>query len=178
MDQVSRYLVLSDRAYADTSGVPVRLAYGTRTASTVAVDLPTARALEAGDAAALSPAWTGALRAARVLVPAGEDELSAVLDRNRQASADRSAVHIALLPTSYCNMGCAYCGQEHTRGGLTRDHRSRVRDRVLRAVNAPGTRSARIDWFGAEPMMGYAVIRDLAPGSSPPPPSAGSPTPR
>ncbi|MYU47360.1 hypothetical protein GTV15_00515, partial [Streptomyces sp. SID7803] len=34
MDQVSRYLVLSDRAYADTSGVPVRLAYGTRTAST------------------------------------------------------------------------------------------------------------------------------------------------
>ncbi|MCX4446093.1 radical SAM/SPASM domain-containing protein [Streptomyces sp. NPDC087866] len=163
MDQVSRYLVLSDRAYADTTGVPVRLAYSTRTASTVAVDLPTARALEAGDAAALSPAWTGALRAAQLLVPAGEDELSAVLDRNRQASADRSAVHIALLPTSYCNMGCAYCGQEHTRGGLSRTHRSRVRDRVLRAVNAPETRSARIDWFGAEPMMGYAVIRDLAP---------------
>ncbi|WUS99974.1 radical SAM protein [Streptomyces sp. NBC_00708] len=163
MDQVSRYLVLSDRAYADAAGVRVRLVYSTRTASTVAVDLATARALEAGDPAALTPAWAGALRTAEVLVPAGEDELTAVLDRNRRASADRSAVHIALLPTSYCNMGCSYCGQEHTRGGLSRDHRDRVRDRVLRAVNAPETRSARIDWFGAEPMMGYAVIRDLAP---------------
>ncbi|MFI8100511.1 radical SAM protein [Streptomyces sp. NPDC086023] len=163
MERVSRYLVLSDRTYADASGVRVRLAYSTRTAGAMAVDLATARALEAGDPAALTPAWASALRAAEVLVPDGEDELSAVLDRNRRASADRSAVHLALLPTSYCNMGCAYCGQEHTRGGLTHTHRSRVRDRVLRAVNAPQTRSVRIDWFGAEPMMGYAVIRDLAP---------------
>ncbi|MER6115334.1 radical SAM protein [Streptomyces sp. NPDC001743] len=163
MDQVSKYLVMSDHAYADAAGVRVRLAYSTRTASTMAVDLATARALETGEPAALSPAWAGALRAAEVLVPAGEDELSAVLDRNRRASADRSAVHIALLPTSYCNMGCAYCGQQHTRGGLSHTHRSRVRDRVLRAVAAPETRRVRIDWFGAEPMMGYAIIRDLAP---------------
>ncbi|GAA4933698.1 radical SAM/SPASM domain-containing protein [Streptomyces coeruleoprunus] len=154
---------MSDRAYTDTTGVPVRLVYSTRTARVVAVDAATARALEDRDPAALSPAWRDALRTAEVLVPAGEGELSAVLDRNRRASADRSAVHIALLPTSYCNMGCAYCGQQHTRGGLSRTHRSQVRDRVLRALNAPATRRLRVDWFGAEPMMGYAVIRDLAP---------------
>lgn len=163
MDRVSRYLVMSDRTYTDDTGVPVRLAYSTRTAKVMAVDVATARALEAGAPADMSPAWTAALRSAEVLVPADENELSAVLDRNRRASADRSAVQIALLPTSYCNMGCAYCGQEHSRGGLTSTHRSQVHDRVLRAVNAPTTRRLRIDWFGAEPMMGYAVIRDLAP---------------
>ncbi|MER7762993.1 radical SAM protein [Streptomyces sp. NPDC097619] len=164
MDRVSRYLVLSDRTYADATGVRVRLAYSTRTAHTLAVDPATALALQDGDPGGLSPAWTGALRAAEVLVPDGQDELTSVLDRNRRANADRSAVHIALLPTSYCNMGCAYCGQQHTRGGLTAGHRDRVRARVLRAVAAPDTRSVRVDWFGAEPLMGYAVIRDLAPG--------------
>ncbi|WP_424210947.1 radical SAM protein [Streptomyces sp. BI20] len=163
MDRVSRYLVLSEREYADDTGVRVRLAYSTRTARVVAVDPAAARALAAGDPSALAPAWTAPLRAAELLVPAGQDELTAVLDRNRRASADRSAVHIALLPTSYCNMGCAYCGQEHTRGGLTANHRDRIRDRVLRAIAAPATRAARVDWFGAEPLMGYAVIRDLAP---------------
>lgn len=162
-EQVSRYLVLSDSTYTDGTGVRVRLAYSTRTATVVAVDAPTAQALEAGDAAAMTPAWRAVLRGTEALVPAGEQELTAVLDRNRRASGDRSAVQIALLPTSYCNMGCAYCGQQHTRGGLSRTHRSQVRDRVLRAIDAPATRSLRLDWFGAEPMMGYAVIRDLAP---------------
>ncbi|WP_149182523.1 radical SAM protein [Streptomyces sp. TRM49041] len=163
MDRVSRYLVMSDRTYTDVTGVRARLVYSTRTAKVMAVDVATARALEARDAAGVAPAWRDALRGAEVLVPADETELTAVLDRNRRASADRSAVQISLLPTSYCNMGCAYCGQQHTRGGLSRTHRDQVRDRVLRAVNAPATRRLRIDWFGAEPMMGYAVIRDLAP---------------
>ncbi|WP_329134478.1 radical SAM protein [Streptomyces sp. NBC_01476] len=162
-EQVSRYLVLSDRTYADDSGIRVRLAYSTRTAKLLVLDLATAQALEAGDAARVTPPWRAVLRGAEVLVPAGERELPAVLDRNRAASRDRSAVQIALLPTSYCNMGCSYCGQEHTRGGLTRDHRSQVRDRVLRAIAAPTTRTLRLDWFGAEPMVGYPVIRDLAP---------------
>ncbi|SEL15049.1 radical SAM protein [Streptacidiphilus jiangxiensis] len=163
MDKVSRYLVVSERTYAGTGGVRVRLLYGTRTARTLAVDPATADALLRRDAEAVPPPWREPLREHRILVPAEEDERGAVLDRNRRASADRSAVHIALLPTSYCNMGCTYCGQEHTRGGLGRDHRDRVRDRVLRAIEAPSTRSLRLDWFGAEPMVGYAVIRSLAP---------------
>ena len=163
MDKVSRYVVISDKTYRDDSGLEVRLLYGTRTARLVAVDPDTAESLRTGSPAGVSPLVSAALRAAQIVVPAEQDEMSAVLDRNRLASGDRSSVHIALLPTSYCNMGCSYCGQEHSRGGLTRNHRDQVRARVLRALNAPSTARARIDWFGGEPMMGYAVIRDLAP---------------
>lgn len=162
-EKVSRYVVASRQTYRHSTGVRVRLVYATRTAALTAVDPETARAIEAGDLEAIHPRWLAALRRARVVVPAEDDERAMVLARNNAAAHDRSAVHIALLPTSYCNMGCAYCGQQHTRGALSADHRSRVRERVLRAIDAPTTKSARIDWFGAEPMMGYAVIKDLAP---------------
>jgi uncharacterized protein len=163
MEKVSRYLVISDAAYADESGVRMRFAYATRTASLMVVDLATAAALQAGDPDGTDPGRRAELRQARVIVPAGDDEMAMVLERNKRAARDRSAVHISLLPTSYCNMSCAYCGQEHSRSRLSAEHRDRVRQRVLRAMRAPQTSAARIDWFGAEPLMGYAVIRDMAP---------------
>lgn len=162
-EKVSRYVVASRTTYRHATGTRVRLVYATRTATLTAVDPETARAIEAGELERVHPRWLEALRQARVVVPAADDERAMVLARNKTATRDRSSVHIALLPTRYCNMSCAYCGQEHTRGGLSADHRGRVRERVLRAINAPTTKSARVDWFGAEPMMGYAVIKDLAP---------------
>lgn len=163
MERITRYVVVSDSVYRAETGLRVRLLYATRQARPVVVDLPTGDAVAAGDLARIPVDWLPALRDATVVIPEDTDERTAVLDRNRRAAADRSNVHIALLPTAYCNMGCSYCGQEHTRGGLGGDHRRQVRDRVLRAIAAPTTRNARIDWFGAEPMIGYPVIRDLAP---------------
>jgi uncharacterized protein len=66
------------------------------------------------------------------------------------------------LPTTYCNMGCTYCGQEHTRGRLTANHREAVARRVLSGIAEPSTEEVRISWFGAEPMVGYPAVRDLS----------------
>ncbi|MFG2721431.1 radical SAM protein [Streptomyces sp. NPDC048416] len=66
------------------------------------------------------------------------------------------------MPTSYCNMGCEYCGQEHTKGAVRGRHRDAVADRVDRAMRSPGTRRILVNWFGAEPMMAYAIIRSLS----------------
>lgn len=162
MEKVSRYLVISDRTYADENGRQVRLLYGTRTAKLMFVPPRVAQALATGHIEPLPETLLGTLRAAQIVVPADQDELDSILAKYRQAATDRSGVQFILLPTSYCNMGCSYCGQEHVRGGLGRDHRDRVRARVLRAIRLPTTKQITVDWFGAEPMMGYAVIRDLA----------------
>jgi uncharacterized protein len=45
---------------------------------------------------------------------------------------------------------------------LRGNHREVVRNRVMRILDDPVTRSARVDWFGGEPLMAFAVIRDLA----------------
>ncbi|MCO5973219.1 radical SAM/SPASM domain-containing protein [Actinoallomurus soli] len=162
-EKVSRYVVVSDHVYGDDEGLRVSLLYATRTAKALFVVPRIADAVRAGDIGAIPPATLAQLRQAQAVVPDGEDELEAILERNRTAALDTSAASFILLPTSYCNMGCTYCGQEHVRGRLTADHRDRIRARVLRALRLPATRQLNVDWFGAEPMMGYAVIRDLAP---------------
>jgi uncharacterized protein len=163
MEKISRYVVTSQATYRDSSGIMLRFLYATRTAHLMAVDLATAHAIDNGDVDALDQSRLAELREARAVVPADADERTMVLNRNRAAAGDHSKVHISLLPTSYCNMGCSYCGQEHAKGGLSADHRDRVRQRVLGAIAAPTTTHARIDWYGAEPLMGYAIIKDLAP---------------
>jgi uncharacterized protein len=161
-EKVSRYIVISRNTYGDGDDLRARVVYATRTAQTLYVPVPVADALAAGDVSALSPGMRQKLRDAQVVVPAEEDETAAILRRNRAAGQDASLVQFILMPTSYCNMGCLYCGQEHERGGMNRNHRDKIRARVLRAIRRPGTKKVRIDWFGAEPMMGYPVIRDLA----------------
>lgn len=160
-EKVSRYVVVSDRVYGDDVGIQVHIVYATRTAKLLFVIPQVAEALRKGDIGAISPGTLAEFRKAQVVVPDGRDELDEILDRNRAAAADPATVSFILLPTSYCNMGCAYCGQEHLRGGLSADHRDRVRARVLRALRLPESRRLAVDWFGAEPMMGYTVIRDL-----------------
>ncbi|MFI6599558.1 radical SAM protein [Nonomuraea sp. NPDC050536] len=161
-EKIGRYFVVSDNVYDDGSGLRVNIVYATRTAELMFVIPEVADALRAGELDPVSPGTRAALREAQIVVPEGQDELDEILSRNRAAALDRSLVNFILLPTSYCNMGCAYCGQEHVRGGLTADHRDRVRARVLRAMRLPTTRRALVDWFGSEPMMGYAIIRDLS----------------
>lgn len=85
------------------------------------------------------------------------------LARMEAAATSLSNPIMVLLPGSYCNMGCTYCGQEHRRGTLIGPHRDAVRDRVLRKIAAATTETISVRWFGAEPLMSYAVIKYLAP---------------
>jgi uncharacterized protein len=163
MDKVSRYIVISEETYTDETGQRLRLVYATRTARVMPVLPRVAAALLADDVRSVPDVLLPGLRQAEVIVPAGEDELTAMVTRNRVAASDPSIVQFILLPATYCNMGCAYCGQEHLRGGLSPDHRNKVRARVLRAIRRDTTQEIKVDWFGAEPMMGFAAIRDLAP---------------
>src|SRR5918912_3700303 len=130
-ERVSRYLVVSDQVYEDEAGERLRIAYATRTATTLAIDEENARALQAGRLDEIPDHVLAELREAEAIVPQTGDELTDVVQRQRTAAADPSTVRYVLLPTSYCNMGCSYCGQAHTRGVLRRNHRDAVRARVL-----------------------------------------------
>lgn len=159
---VSRFLVIGSTRFSAQDGELARIIYATRTASTLAVDEATAVALSKSDAASVSGGAKAELRACQALVPADEDELGAVLARNRSAAADPSLLRYALLPTSYCNMACSYCGQSHSAMTMARDHRAAVVSRVCAGIERPTTRRVEVSWFGGEPLAGLAVIRDLS----------------
>lgn len=76
--------------------------------------------------------------------------------------ADGSHREYVLLPTSYCNMGCEYCGQEHVKQSLTSRHRDRVSERVLKGIRAQDTRSCHVAWFGGEPLMAFATVKSMS----------------
>jgi uncharacterized protein len=79
------------------------------------------------------------------------------------AAADPRDPIFVVLPSSYCNMGCAYCGQEHVKGGLSPEAQRRVVARVEASLSqAPAPRRVRVRWFGGEPLMGFATIRTLS----------------
>lgn len=160
--KVSRYLILSQRSYRGRTGERLRLVYGTRSGTVLAVSEKDASAMEAGEVPAASSPRIQQFRDSMILVPDTEDELATMLRRNEDASESLAARSFTLLPTSYCNMGCGYCGQAHVRGGLSAGHRHAVARRVTKAIEDPGTRSVHVHWFGGEPLMGLAVLLDLS----------------
>lgn len=52
------------------------------------------------------------------------------------------------MPTSRCNMGCAYCGQVHVPGNVSPAVASRFLDRVQFAFRAPDIQHIHVAWFG------------------------------
>lgn len=161
-EYVSKYLYVSDGLYRNADEQDLALVYATRTATVAAVTPLVATALRAGDVAALPEDELPALRDAQIVVPDGPTELASVLSRQKTASDDDARLRYVLLPSSSCNMGCTYCGQQHLRQALGRDHRERVAERVLGGIARPTTQKVRISWFGGEPMMGYPIIRSLS----------------
>lgn len=66
------------------------------------------------------------------------------------------------LPTSRCNMGCAYCGQEHGDSNAAESANALFRERVLRAIRNERVRHVHVAWFGGEPMLVYRTIMEMA----------------
>ncbi|SRR5579875_1525214 len=157
VDKVSRYRVVSRSLFRTKEGQVVKLVYATRTSRVFPLPLSAAQHIERGQVpTGLSDNLLGSLRRHEVLIPEEQDELAEVTHRFVSRAADLSRRHVILLPTSYCNMGCTYCGQSHERITLRGRHRDAVRTRVLAILNHPHARSVRLDWFGAEPLMALA----------------------
>ena len=96
-----------------------------------------------------------------LLVDDARDEVAEVLDASRRA-ADGRVRDFVVMPSAYCNMGCGYCGQRHERVTVARDHRSALAERVERAAASGRYDRIGVRWFGGEPLLAFAVLRDLS----------------
>ncbi|WP_405582855.1 radical SAM protein [Streptomyces sp. NBC_01190] len=158
----SRYLLLGASPYRDAGGVEAWFGFVTRTASLVRFGRTAHDALRTGDLSGLEPAELERLAGLGVLVDREENELAAVTGRLRAGSARRQTRAVTIMPTSYCNMACDYCGQEHRKAA----HDARRMDRTARRVEAmiadPETSAVKVTWFGGEPLLALRVIREMS----------------
>jgi uncharacterized protein len=151
---VSRYLIPSDNVYEDTSGRRLRLFLSGRTGSFKAMPEEVAEPLSQGRVPDVEERRHELLDDG-FLIPAEEDELAAILARNHNASTAESALEYVLLPTSFCNMGCSYCGQVHDQDRPMDDWERSVIAHVTEGIQRETTKRVHISWFGGEPMAGY-----------------------
>jgi uncharacterized protein len=161
--QLSRYHVATQPFFDQVAECYKRVLFATRTANVRIIDDASWTLLLQGQFAALPKAILFDLVEMELLVPAQEDELGTMLDRNDAATADDRTLFFSIQPTAYCQLGCHYCGQEHRDKQMSQIDQQRLLERARTKLANGQFEAFEIGWFGAEPLVGLPVIRQLAP---------------
>lgn len=159
---LSRYVVASDAL--TTSRVPRarRLVFSTRSGEILILDDALWTLVHGNRIERLPEGIRARLVEARVLVDASEDELAAIIGENLRAIAAHDVLYQVVQPTAWCQLGCHYCGQAHTRRQLDPCGQDAFLERVRTRLASGGYRELLLGWFGAEPLAGLPVIRRLS----------------
>jgi uncharacterized protein len=73
----------------------------------------------------------------------------------------KDVLQLILLASEDCNFRCAYCYEDFARGTMQPAVRAGVKKLVEKRIQ--GLRQLHINWFGGEPLYGFAAIEELAP---------------
>ena len=159
--RLTRYHAVSPLLRDPDTGDPVRVLFVTRSGEVRYLSEMVWSALVRRDLATLDTATLMELVDIEALVPSNEDELATMLARSDAAAADGSTLYMVVQPTAACQLGCGYCGQEHTAARMT-DLDQRMFAARIRSRLAQGSfDQLHIGWFGAEPLLGLSVMRSL-----------------
>lgn len=99
----------------------------------------------------------------KIFVPKTENELSAIIQENNQALDDpeKDTLYEVIQPSAMCQLGCYYCGQQHTKDYLNSEVMDKIVLRIREKLFRQKYKKLHIGWFGAEPLMGLRQIREL-----------------
>lgn len=103
------------------------------------------------------------LAATKMLVPCTENELASIIAENKTAAQDADELYYVIQPTAACQLGCDYCGQEHTAKVLSESDQDFIIERLDAKLSRGTFRTLKIGWFGAEPLLGLKAMRRLSP---------------
>jgi uncharacterized protein len=161
--KLSRYLVVTE-PFAERKELPLKqIIFSTRTTKTWICDAETWQAIAGGKLSQLSSKLINELRTAEILVPSEQNELAEILNQNRTGIINNSTLYLVVQPTATCQLGCGYCGQQHTPQGLSLADQERFLDRARKQLSSGQYNTLEIGWFGGEPLLGLPVMRSLSP---------------
>jgi uncharacterized protein len=161
--KLSDYYVATPPFFDEKDTRSKRVVFATRSAEVRLIDDEEWQSIRAGRFDDLATETFADLVAAELLVPSGENELSTILGRNSYAAEMDDTLSLVIMPTASCQLGCGYCGQDHTRRWLSAEHQDDFLGQAAMQLFNGDFRHLFIRWFGAEPLSGIGVIRSITP---------------
>ncbi|WP_334978175.1 hypothetical protein [Nostoc sp.] len=128
--KISDYHVITPPFFDELEQRIKRVIFATRTANIRIIDDHTWSLLEAGQFEQFSQDILFDFVDIELIVPAYEDELKTILARNDAAKLDDDVLSLVVQPTAFCQLGCHYCGQEHTSKMMSEDDQKRFLERT------------------------------------------------
>jgi len=162
--KLSNFRVVTPPFFDDNEGCIKRIVYATRTSSVRIINEASWKIIEGGIFDSLPKEMLFDFVEIKLLVPTDEDELTTILNRNDAAAVNDDNLYMVVQPTASCQLGCHYCGQEHTSKLLSNEEQHLFIKRTRAKLEAnKQLRKLSIGWFGAEPLVGLSVMRTLTP---------------
>lgn len=159
----SRYVIFSPIFMSPKSESLRQIAFSTFSGEWYVFDPTTADMLANSEISSLPELLVAQLIKDRFLVADGEDEIAHVLSQNTYQDVTSEEYILTLMPSAFCQMGCSYCGQSHSKTHMNTD----IHEAILRFVRNQFLnrtyRNMNVTWFGGEPLTGIAGIRALTP---------------
>ncbi|MEP5632687.1 MAG: radical SAM protein [Tateyamaria sp.] len=98
----------------------------------------------------------------KLVVDSSTEELIEILSENNIGIEENRDLAIVIQPTALCQLGCNYCGQEHTADNLDPSNIAATIERIKQKADPEKHDRLTIRWFGGEPLLALEVIREIS----------------
>ncbi len=161
--KLSHYNIVTDSLSDEQSESTKRVLFATRTAKSMVITNRLYDKLQREAWDELAPNDFDKLLAIEAIVPQSEVEVKTIIERNQAKIKDDKSLYQVIQPTAMCQLGCGYCGQKHSKNQIGEIASERILERVESKFAFKEYNHLSIAWFGSEPLVGLAQIRDLTP---------------
>lgn len=95
----------------------------------------------------------------KILILVDENEIDQILLFNKGNNSKTDSLTFTIQPTSNCQLGCFYCGQEHKKDKISDDVIQKTIERIEYLINKnKEVKNLHITWYGGEPLMASNAI--------------------
>ncbi|MEO9004781.1 MAG: radical SAM protein [Ginsengibacter sp.] len=141
-----------------------RVAYNTRTGNTAIVSEACYNFLQNGLEEYMPPSIREKLIGKGILTELNENEIETIIRENNtdiKSKGPDKYLYEVIQPTAMCQLGCYYCGQQHTKTNLKDDLVDKIVERIITKFRRGRYKGILIGWFGGEPLLGLPQMRSI-----------------
>jgi uncharacterized protein len=160
--KISKYIVKTCLSKQGVDSDKI-LVFSTRTSKMFYINHSIWRMIQSGEIDKVEKNIIDKLMSAKIIVDDKDDELSEIITENDKKTHSSQSYELVIQPSAHCSLGCGYCGQVHTKNNMQDQVQEGLLERVKNKLNNDRYNSLSVCWFGAEPLSGIQVIRNLSP---------------